>query len=579
MSAHPPASNRFLLAALLALASFALDPLAFAAEPRSAPAAQPAAETYALFKDGRRVPLFNQQYDSTPVAKVGTDVVTLGDLTDALATVHQERGESKAGGKDFGVVLDRLIDVHVVVLEAESMGITELPEYKTAVEAATEKAAREALRRDVGASARADPRDVDRALRANLREWKVRSVLFEKEEDAKRFDASLRSGGSFEALAAHAVADGKAKGGGQPEFVRATSLAPPVHEALRKLAVGAASRPIKIAGGWTVVQVLGQRQGDDPQERAKVEAGMSAAARLDALRAFYLQLVKKYAQVDRKLLRKLDLEAEKPGLDALERDPRALARIEGEKPISVGELVIELRRKFFHGAERQAKERKLNAKKETTFDDMLEKRLFVKEARARKLQERDDVRREVTEYADQLALSAAIERAVVPEVKVAEEDVRKYYEANKGELTTPAMAKLEGLAFEKPADAQEAFRKLRAGTDFKWLAANAERQLDPAKSTLHLEGNTFMWNDLPEGLSDALAGAKTGDYRLYGAGSGQYVIHVIELFPSAIQPFEAVKEALSKRVYGEKLNQAFKAWTSALRKQYPVEILIARLGD
>jgi predicted Zn-dependent protease len=141
------------------------------------------------------------------------------------------------------------------------------------------------------------------------------------------------------------------------------------------------------------------------------------------------------------------------------------------------------------------------------------------------------------------------------------------------------MVKLEALAFEKPADAQEAFKKLRAGTDFKWLAANAERQLDPAKSTLQLDGSTLTWNDLPEGLSDALAGAKTGDYRLHGAGSVQYVIHVIELFPSEVQPFEAANEALSKRVYGEKLNQAFKAWTAALRKQYPVEILIARLGD
>jgi hypothetical protein len=578
MTAHLT-SNRFLLAVSLALASLAPGSAALAAEAPPAPAAQPAGETFAIFKDGKKVPLFSQQYDSTPVAKVGADAVTLGDLTGALATVHEGRGESKAAGKDFGAVLDRLIDVRVVVLEAESMGITELPEFKAALGAASDKAAREALRRDVGARARPDPREVERAVKVNLREWKVRSLLFEKEGDAKGFDAALRSGGSFEALAAHAVADKKAKGGSQPEFVRATSLAPPVNEALQKLAVGAVSRPIRILGGWTVVQVLGQRQANDPEERAKVEAGMAAVARVAELKAYYQKLVKKYAQVDRRLLKKLDLEAEKPGLDALEKDSRSLARIEGESPIAVRDLVIEMRKKFFHGPERQAKERKLNAKKDATFDDMLEKRLFMKEARAQKLEQREDVKRMMREYGDQLALSAAIERAVVPEVKVADDDVRKYYEAHKKELATPAMVKLEGLAFAKPAAAQDAFKKLRAGTDFKWLAANAEGQLGPAMSVLRLEGNTFTWSDLPEGLSGALAGAQTGDYRLYGDGNAQYVIHVIELFPSEVQPFESVKEALSKKVYGEKLNQAFKAWTTTLRQHYPVEILIARFGD
>jgi parvulin-like peptidyl-prolyl isomerase len=541
---------------------------------------RPVAETHALFKDGTRLPLFTEKSDPAPVARVGPSVVTLRELTDALAAVHQEHVSPAAGGKDFGPVLDRLVNVHLVVLEAQAMGIPELPEFRSSMAAAEERLLRQDLKQRVVAGVKADPRDVERASRDALREWTLRLVVLEKEADARAFRAALQSGVSFEEAHKKALAEKKARGRLEPQAMRETQLPVELRKALRGLRKGEVTRPVKTEGGFLLAQMLGKRQVDDPQERAKVQASVEAATRVDVLRDYHRKLVKKYAQVDEDLLRKLDLEAPAPGLGALEKDGRILARIQGEKPIAVSDLVKEIRSKFFHSVENQQRRRKLNAQKQTVFDDMMEKRLFTKEARAQGLQDQAYFKYQLERYSDQMALSAAIERVVRPSVSVTDDDLRRHYREHQREFTSPSTFKLDGIAFGRAADAQEALRKLRGGTDLKWLRANAEGQLEVDKMALRFDGSTASANELPEGLADALAGTRAGDYRLYAhPGGGQFVIQVVEHTPPQAQPFESVKDGISTRVHGEKLNEAFRQWTGKLRQHYPVEILIARFGD
>ncbi|HZY04307.1 MAG TPA: peptidylprolyl isomerase [Anaeromyxobacteraceae bacterium] len=543
-------------------------------------APEPARETHALLKDGTRLPLFNVKSDPTPVAKVGPTAVTLRELTDALAAVHQERGAQAAGGKDFGPVLDRLVNVHLVVLEAQAMGIPDLPEFRSAMTVAEERLLRQGLKQKVLAGVKADPRDVERATRDALREWTLRLALFPKEADARAFRASLQGGASFEAALKKPLAEQKARGGTHPQVLREPQLPVDLRKALRGLGKGQVTRPAKADGGFVVAQMLGKRQVDDPAEREKVRASVEAATRVDVLRDYYRKLTRKYAQVDEALLKKLDLGAPRPGLEALAKDERILARIQGEKPLTVGDLVQEIRTKFFHGAETQQSAGRLDARKQSIFDDMMEKRLFVKEARGQGMQDEAEFKYQLQQYADQIALAAAVERVVAPSVSVNDEDLRRHYREHQKDFTTPAMYKLDGIAFSRPAEAQEAMRKLRGGTDIRWLRANAEGQLPLDKTALQLDGSTVSAAEMPEGLADALAGSRNGDFRLYAhPDGGQYVVQVVEYFPPQTRPFESVKDDLSTKVHGEKLNRAFREWTDTLRKHYPVEILIARFGD
>ena len=68
-------------------------------------------------------------------------------------------------------------------------------------------------------------------------------------------------------------------------------------------------------------------------------------------------------------------------------------------------------------------------------------------------------------------------------MKLDEPTVRKYYDTHKADYTLPAFYKLESIGFATQKDAEAAVAKLRSGTDFKWLNANADGKLPPGKDT------------------------------------------------------------------------------------------------
>ena len=104
-----------------------------------------------------RTSIFSEQNAMLPIAQVEDRVVTLQDLSDALAATHQAHGamaETKksleGGKKDYTPVLDRLIGTRLIALEAREMGIADLPEINEEMAGFREASLREALRTDAG---------------------------------------------------------------------------------------------------------------------------------------------------------------------------------------------------------------------------------------------------------------------------------------------------------------------------------------------------------------------------------------------------------------------------------------------
>jgi PPIC-type PPIASE domain len=559
---------------LLASALLAIPVLA-----RAAPQAGTGASIY--FKDGRKVSLFSKASESVPVAKVGDDAITVRELTDALATAHGSHGtETHVEKRDPMVIVDRLVDLHLMALEARAMGIADLPEYRAKVEAYRITTLRDVLKEGYTRDLKPDRQKVENVYRDAVRAWKARSVLFAVEADAREMASRVKDGASFEALAAEALAQKKAQGTGQSEVLPEKKMLPEVLAEVRKLAPGQSSQAIKTGAGFAVVLVEAEQIPDDPEAWAAAEWSVLSARRNEELVRRYRLLSKKYATVDRKLLEKLDFEAKKPGMDALLADRRSLVRIQGESPVTVADLAQEIRATYFHGAKEAVKsKRPLNLRKKTSLDNLLGRRLFLKEALARQIQETPEFKRRLRDYQSSLLVGAAVERAVVPGIQVAEPEARAYYQAHLSEYTYPRFLRLEGLVFGNSRDAQAALAKLRAGTDFKFLAQNAEGRLDPEAAQLKFDGSVLNSAELAPEVQKSLAGATTGEYRLHDDGAEHHVIHVVEEIPPRARPFEEARADVGKRVAAEKLGQAVKDWVAKLRQAYPVEVFLARIGE
>jgi parvulin-like peptidyl-prolyl isomerase len=533
-----------------------------------------------------QVPLFGEDSGGCPVARIGEDRVTLSELSEALAAAHEERGgksgaQAKGADQQFGPALERLIRVRLVVEEAEGMGMAELPDVKELLARFDLQVARLALETQATEGIEADPAETERLYQRATREWKVKSLLFEKKPDAADFVKAVRAGGSFDALAAKVVAAKKARGGGEAEAVRAGKVQAEVGKALDKMKVGGVSSPVVVPGGFAVVQVVALGHVDDPAMRTIAIESSQSAQKKKALSRLYDELVKKYARIDKALVEKLDWEAKKPGHEALAKDQRVVVTIQGEKPITVADLTLELASTFFHGLEAPVKEKRVNREKVKALQEILARRLFVREALARGLQDGPAVKRATLDYRRAVLFGGFVDKVIVPDVKVTEPDAHAYYTRHAAEYSYPQMFKLDGIAFTSAKGAQDAVERLRAGTDFQWLRANADGQVAAKERSLPVDvASVVIASSLPAGLSKALAGSATGDYRIYPAAEKEvYVIRVVENVPARLQPYPEVRDTAARAVYDEKLIEAVTGYADKLRAAADVEIYLARIGS
>jgi hypothetical protein len=528
-----------------------------------------------------KAPLFSEKYEKLAVARIDGEVVTLRDLTELLGATHAAHAGAAAPGatRDFTPALNRLIGARLIGLEARDMGLDEQAEFKLEMATYAESHLIQMLKDRATAAARPDPRDVERLFRDAVREWKVQSVLFPKEDDAKGFSAALAKGRKFDKLAAEAISAGKAQGTQKADWVsRKTAIAQVVQNLAALNKVGASTRPMRLSSGWAVARIEKMRYPEDAKAREEARREALGFAKKRALKKYYDRLLDKSVRVEQELAARLDFEAKEPGFAALEKDERILARIEGAQPIAVKDLAANLRTIFFHGIDRAIEEKKVNAKKFPALDSLISRRLLPVEARRQHLDTSVEHERAVAEQRQSLLFGAYVEKAIAPDLKVTDAEAQKYYQQHKSEYTFSTFYTVSTLGFRSAAAAQSALDKLKAGADFKWVKANAEHQLPPGTESVNLDG-TVSETTIAKDLAAALSGARAGDLRIYSPSKDEsYLLVVKQVTPARPQAFEEVRADILPLVQKEKLNKAIEDIIERLRKARTVQVYIKQIA-
>jgi hypothetical protein len=220
---------------------------------------------------------------------------------------------------------------------------------------------------------------VSNYYREAVRSWKLRSVLFSSEEDARAMEKRLGDGGDFVALAAEAVKAGKASGGEKADVVKPAGLLPQVREAVVQMKPGQISPVVAVGSGkkagFTVVRFEEELFPDDPAEKEKARKRALEDRLKQEGRDYRSDLYKK-VKINKKLVASVDYEANKGRIDKLLVDKRVLATIAGDKPVTVGELTAALKEHFYHGMDIAAEGKKLNKKKQEMLEQVIDKRLL-----------------------------------------------------------------------------------------------------------------------------------------------------------------------------------------------------------
>ena len=86
---------------------------------------------------------------------------------------------------------------------------------------------------------------------------------------------------------------------------------------------------------------------------------------------------------------------------------------------------------------------------------MLHKRVFLKEALRLGIDKTEGYKNKVKEYENSLVFGAFIQKAVVPDVKLKEVELKAHYDQHIKDYTYPEMMKVSTLVFEKREDAEK----------------------------------------------------------------------------------------------------------------------------
>ena len=510
------------------------------------------------------------------LAIVNDDPITMGEFNRALSAIHSEKEEERQTGRiDYKAILDRLITLRLVRQEALNIGLNELPEVKEMVQNYGRQTLVGLLRGEYVKGISADEEEVDRLYKEAVREFKLKSVRFEKKEEAVKIEEEIKSKGNFDDIVNRVSADKTGRGNVEGVYFKGEDLLPQVIDAASKMEIGSISPVIEIKEGFIIFKLEDTRLPENLAAKDTARKQALEYKRQKALEEYKDSLIKKYARINEEVLEGIDYDLSIEEIDKLLKDTRVVAEIEGEQPITVGELTEALKDKYYHGVESAVKRKKLNDKKRLLlYDNMLQKRVFMKEALKQDIDKSPVYKSMVKEYESSVLFNTFIGKVIAPDIKADAEMLEKYYKEHIADYSSPEMMRINSIVFLNRDDAEGALEKLKKGTDFKWLIANAGGQVDKdAKGLIPFQGTVIATGDLDEDLRKAISGAESGDVRLYTSPEKYYyVLYIQDVFPSKPLPLEELKEGIREKVIREKLNKAIEDWEKKLREVYEVKV-------
>lgn len=520
---------------------------------------------------------FSPPFDETPVALVDDAPITKYDLWAAMEQQRDEAGDHPENNEqELRAVLERLINSRLIVLEAKNIGLDETKEVKGQLESYAKRQLQIELMRNHLQGIEPDPAQVEEMYRKISREVKLHSLVFPAGPEARLFLEEVKKG-DFEKLAKRYLDEGKATEQKDEKYMKIKDLRPEVASEVYSMEVGDLSKIYLTEDGHLLYRLVDSRFVEDQAAREEAVRIVVENMRSKKAMEYSFTLQDKYLTFDEELYKQLDFSTD---LEKLLQDKRVLAKAkkDGDQfTITVADLAAELKRSFFHGADKAAQQDMLTERKEAAIANMIFKYTSELEARHLGLDQTEEFKKKIADFEISTLFSAFMGKLILPEVKVSEEGIRTYYEKHIDDFSSPAMLQMKSLVFNDLPSAEGALDKLRKGADFNWVSANAANLAGPdTPGILPLDKNLLSLTALPEDLQDLARDAKRGSALLYSPAESKlhYVLLLESVFPPEPQPYEQARAEAGKKVFNERSEELLAEWLTKLKEEYPVRILL-----
>lgn len=537
-----------------------------------------------------QVPLFSAWFSDMPVAEVDQEPIRLGAFAQDFESAYKEMsGENpNATPEKIGQsLLQRLVTIRLVEFEARNIGLDQTDSIKKQVDAYAEKTLLYALLSKQLEGKKVDEKEADKLYKQISLQGKFDTYRFTKEEDAIALLKAVEKGEKFKPLIDQAIQKGQAVKEDQPGFIKFKDLISQVATAASEMKIGEISKIYRKADGYVIFQLKDRQFIEDPSalQFARKSVWDGQVAKIGA--KYITDLVNSTVTFDKKAQEDLDFQKigkKNPNIKLSEalapflKDQRVLATVKGAEPgtLTVAELANKLKGTFYHGTDIVLEPKEVNTKKEQILTDALFRMSGKVVAVAQKLDQTSDYQMKVAEFERKTLFDNFMQKVIVPDIKLTEDDIQKYYEEHKDQYSTPMMIKVKSLPFYKEKDAQNALKKLQSGSDFKWVSSNTEGRVNVEnKDLLTFDNNILSITSLPEDIQAKAKGYKTGDAIIYpDPDKFFYVLYFEQVYPAEPKPYDQVRSEIRQLVFQNKVEESLDQWVSRLKEAYKAQVFL-----
>jgi len=172
-------------------------------------------------------------------------------------------------------------------------------------------------------------------------------------------------------------------------------------------------------------------------------------------------------------------------------------------------------------------------------------------------------------YKKQLLINTLEEKIIKPQIKITEDEIKKYYEEHIKDFTRPEMVQIAVIKTTDPALIKKAYQRLKSGEDFfevgKEIQFHGVRPEKYPLSRLVPEMKEVVVR-LKPGTFSPIIKFKRGDETWY------CIVYLLRHYPEEPHPYNMVKESIEKMLYQQKFQKLKEDYIKKLRANAHIEI-------
>jgi peptidyl-prolyl cis-trans isomerase C len=499
------------------------------------------------------------QHKEGVLAVVNGEPVTEGDLGYSLTIAHRREDLSSAGALDLPEFVQKLIDDRLIIQEARRMGMQDYPEVRKAIQAYV---LRESVVRlhdeEIVKKVTITDDEIKNYYKKNYEQFFLGIIETDSEEKAQLVLEQLKEGADFKELEQKYSTRPPQKGGAEV-VLRRNSLAPSIEKAVSELKPGEFSDAVKIQNKYYVIKLI-NREGAPDEGLEKVRGNIERALRKQKEQERsdeYLKYLRERipVQVNNEIFSSINL-PEPNEMEKLSQDERIVVQV-NDFALTVRDFVS-----LMKSYPKKSKEAVLN--------DWIEQKLVDREALDRHYEKQKDFKEMVDRYEDQILKNTFINRVIVPQVVLSDEELKSYYLTHQESFRKPTLLKIQQITVKTEDSAQDILNSIRNGADFAWLAKN--RSVDSVAS----EGGNLGWitrEGLPQPIKKVVDTLKPGDISpIVKIDSNYRIIELLDKKEGEVEEFEKVKKAIYMAAFEERVNAILSDYIARLKKDADITI-------